>query len=274
MTGSFAAGDVVLLIDHRGRETAAALIEGSPVRTPVGDVDVDDIVGQEPGVSVTTTSGKRVLALRPTLAEQIVHQPRGAQIIYPKDALAMVGALDVGPGMHVLECGLGSGGLTAWLLRVGAHVTAVERREDFARLAAKNLARTAPLARLTVVVGDLDEVELTDTYDRVALDMVDPWRAISWLAGVLGPGGRLGAYVTNAMQLHDTVEALDAAGFVRIEAREVLERRWVARGQVVRPELRMVAHTGFIVTAHVTPRARLRAAEGRVSRSGSPVESG
>jgi len=257
---TFRPGDLVLLVDHRGRETLVELEESRPViTTAVGPVSIAELLGQEPGVAVTTGSGRRVLAVRPTLAELVVHMPRGAQLIYPKDAVVMLEALDVAPGLRVLECGVGSGGLTLWLLRAGAEVVAVDRREEFARLAAKNVDRFGDAGRLAVRVGELAEVVGDERFDRVALDMVDPWEVIRWIAAVMEPGARLAAYVTNALQIHQTAMALEHAGFARIQVREVLERRWVARGQVVRPELRMVAHTGFVVSAAVTPRARERA---------------
>lgn len=261
MSGAFQVGDSVLLVDHRGRETVAELTEAGVVRTAVGEVAMGDLVGHEPGEAVVTSKGKRILAVRPTLAEAVVHMPRGAQIIYPKDALAILGALDVAPGQRVLECGVGSGGLTVWLARLGASVVAVERRPDFARRAEKNVARLGGSERVSIIVGELADVVPQGPYDRVVLDMVHPWEVIPWIGAELAPGGRIVAYVTNALQIHETVEALEASGYVRIEVRELLERRWVARGEIVRPELRMVAHTGFIVSAHVTPRARRLAAE-------------
>lgn len=274
MTDAFRYGDFVLVVDHRGREHLVELVEGAVVEMAAGRIATQAIVGVLPGVALETSSGKRVVLLRPTLADAVVHMPRGAQVIYPKDAVAILEAADVGPGLRVLECGVGSGGLTLWLARMGASVTAVERRADFARLAEKNLARFGDPSRVRILLGELDAVALDGPYDRVLLDMVDPWSVIRWIGAELDHGGRLAAYVTNALQLHETAAALEAAGFVRIEVREVLERRWVARGEVVRPELRMVAHTGFIVAAAVTPRAIERARGVRRRGTGAAEESG
>jgi tRNA (adenine57-N1/adenine58-N1)-methyltransferase len=181
--------------------------------------------------------------------------PRGATIVYPKDSALIVGFADIFPGARVLEAGVGSGALTLSLLRaVGekGHVHSVERREDFAENAKSNITNYfggAP-ANWSLDIGSVQEKEFPESFDRVVLDMLAPWECIEISAKVLRPGGVFMAYVATTTQLSATAEALKEDGhFTEPESFESMVRGWHHEGLAVRPQQRMIGHTGFLIFA-------------------------
>jgi tRNA (adenine57-N1/adenine58-N1)-methyltransferase len=262
--GAFRIGDRVQLTDPKGRLHTVVLESGKQFHTHRGAIAHDDLIGAPEGSVVMSTANTGYLALRPLLADFVLSMPRGAQVIYPKDAAQIVGFGDIGPGMRVLEAGAGSGALTCSLLRaVGSagSVTSYERREDFADVARGNVeAFFAEVpANWSLRLGDLAEHPADEVVDRVVLDMLEPWAVLPTVAAALRPGGVLVGYVATVTQLSTYVEALRAQGvWTEPHAWESLLRPWHAVGLAVRPEHRMVAHTAFLVSAR-------RLAEGTVA---------
>jgi tRNA (adenine57-N1/adenine58-N1)-methyltransferase catalytic subunit len=253
-SGPFQVGDQVQLTDPKGRHHTFTLEAGREFHTHKGSFEHDALIGQPEGSVITSTGGTVYLALRPLLADYVLSMPRGATVIYPKDAAQIIGMADIFPGARVIEAGAGSGALTMSLLRaVGAegHVHSYERREDFAKIARKNVERFfgGPQAAWTLTVGDLAE-ELDDSEaDRVILDMLAPWECLDAVAPVLVPGGVLCVYVATTTQLSTVVEALrEHGGFTEPASSETMLRTWHVEGLAVRPSHRMVGHTGFLVT--------------------------
>lgn len=252
--GPFAPGDRVQLTDPKGRLHTVTLEAGKAFHTHRGALAHDDLIGLDEGSVVTSTSNTQYLALRPLLADFVLSMPRGAQVVYPKDAAQIVMMADVYPGARVLEAGAGSGALTCSLLRAVGETGAVhswERREDFADIARANVERFfgAPHPAWTLTVGDVAEAAGVEV-DRVVLDMLSPWEVLPVVADALVPGGVLVAYVATTPQLSAVVEALRAHGsFTEPRAWECLVRDWHVDGLAVRPDHRMVAHTAFLVTS-------------------------
>jgi tRNA (adenine57-N1/adenine58-N1)-methyltransferase catalytic subunit len=221
-----------------------------------GRIAHDELLGRAEGGTVRSTRGERFLVLRPTLGEFVLEMPRGAQVVYPKDLGAILIAADLFPGARVLEAGTGSGALTMALVRaVGpeGRVVSYEMREDFARVAERNITRylgetrSLVLRRRNLADGILPD----DTpADRMVLDLPEPWRMVPEAERALVPGGIFLAYLPTVPQIVQTAETLQAAGtFALIETVEILLRPWNVEGRSVRPAHRMVAHTGFLVTA-------------------------
>jgi tRNA (adenine57-N1/adenine58-N1)-methyltransferase len=262
--GAFVAGDRVQLTDPKGRHHTVVLEPGKQFHTHRGAIEHDHLIGAPEGSVVHSTANTGYLALRPLLADYVLSMPRGAQVIYPKDAAQIVGFGDVGPGMRVLEAGAGSGALSCSLLRaVGSEgsLTSYERREDFLDVARGNVGAffgEVP-ANWNLRLGDLADHPVDEVVDRVVLDMLEPWAVLPTVAAALRPGGVLVGYVATTTQLSTYVEALRAQGlWTEPQAWESLLRPWHAVGLAVRPEHRMVAHTAFLVTAR-------RLAEGAVA---------
>jgi tRNA (adenine57-N1/adenine58-N1)-methyltransferase len=253
--GPFVAGERITLTDNKNRRHSVVLAVGGRFHTTKGAVDHDELIGRPEGVVVTSVGGTSYLALRPLLNEYTVTMPRGAQVIYPKDAAQIAMSADIFPGARVVEAGVGSGALTCTLLRaIGptGRLTSYERRDDFAAQARKNVDNFfgVPLPNWDLVVGDLVESLGEDPVDRVILDMLAPWECVEALAQVLVPGAVFCAYVATTTQLARTVETLRVqGGFTEPEATETLIRAWHAEGLAVRPRHDMVGHTGFVVTA-------------------------
>jgi len=260
-TGVFHTGDIVQLTDPKGRHHTIILEPGQRFHTYKGSLAHDDIIGRDDGSVVTTDKDVDYVALRPRLADYVLSMPRGAAIIYPKDAADIIHRADIGPGQRVVEAGVGSGALTLWLLRAMApdgELISVERREEFAEIADANVhtyyGDTTPAAwslRLGDFVEVADDIE-PQSVDRVVLDMLAPWECIDASMRILRPGGILIAYVATVTQLSRVVEAIRQTGrFTTPESSETLVRTWHIDGLAVRPNHRMIGHTAFLVWARL-----------------------
>jgi tRNA (adenine57-N1/adenine58-N1)-methyltransferase catalytic subunit len=253
-SSTFRPGDRVQLTDPKGRMHTVVLEPGREFHTHRGVVAHDDLIGRPDGSVVTSSGGTAYLALRPLLADYVLGMPRGAQVIYPKDAAQIVAMGDVFPGAKVLEAGAGSGALTCWLLRaVGptGRLYSYEQRADFADVARRNVeafARGVP-DNWFLAVDDVAACTERD-FDRIVLDMLTPWKQLDLVERALVPGGVFVGYVATTPQLSELVEALRGrGGFTEPRAWETLVRDWHADGLAVRPDHRMIAHTAFLVTA-------------------------
>lgn len=250
----FSDGDRVHLVDRKGRQYALTLKAGEVFQFSGETLAHDDLIGKPDGSLVTLSRGRPMLALRPTLSEYVLKMPRGAQVLYPKDLGVILQWADIYPGARVFEAGTGSGALTMALLRaVGdrGHVISYEAREDFARTAMKNIERyLGPAHNFTLRQRNAYEgIEETDV-DRVVLDLPEPWQVIPHAAGALRSGGVYLSYVPTIPQVMQTVKALHRAQvFSMIQTFETLLRTWNIEGRSVRPDLRMVAHSGFLTVA-------------------------
>jgi tRNA (adenine57-N1/adenine58-N1)-methyltransferase catalytic subunit len=252
--GPFQAGDRVQLTDPKGRMHTLVLVPGKVFHTHRGALAHDELIGLPDGSVVTSTGGTAYLALRPLLADYVLSMPRGAQVIYPKDAAQIVAMGDIFPGARVLEAGAGSGALTCSLLRAAGpdgHVTSYELRPDFAEIARRNVEAffRGEVPTWTLHVGDVAECAETG-FDRIILDMLTPWDVLDLVERALVPGGVFLGYVATTPQLSELVEALrERGGFTEPRAWESLVRDWHADGLAVRPDHRMIAHTAFLVSA-------------------------
>jgi tRNA (adenine57-N1/adenine58-N1)-methyltransferase catalytic subunit len=299
--GPFAPGDQVQLTDPKGRKHLVLLAEGRTFHTHRGGLAHDDLIGAPEGTVVKSSGGTPYVAFRPLLADFTLSMGRGAAVVYPKDAAQIIALADIFPGARVLEAGAGSGALSCWLLRsVGEDglLVSYERRADFADIARANVERFfgGPHPAWQLRVGDLMEVTgaladdagpaepaagqaesagrpdpagPADSFDRVVLDMLAPWEFAHVAADALIPGGVLCCYVATVTQLSRTVEAIrEQSSFDEPAAWESLVRGWHADGLAVRPEHRMVGHTGFLITARrlaqgiTAPPRRRRPAKG------------
>lgn len=253
MSTTFQYGERALLVDSKQRRYLVTLSEGGEFHSHAGFVPHSDLVGRVEGVRLRSTRGANYLAIRPTLEDFVVEMPRGAQVIYPKDLapICMIG--DIGPGVRVLESGVGSGALSMTMLRWGAEIIGYELREDFAARARSNVSSflgAEAMSRYRVELRDcyegIDERDL----DRVVLDLPEPWRVIPHAEEALRPGGILVAYtpsITQAASVRATMD--ERRGWMSARTLEVLHRTWYIAGAAVRPDHRMVAHTGFLTTA-------------------------
>ena len=253
--GVFAEGDLVLLVDRKGRSHLRRLSSGGVFHTHSGAVGWDDLLGKPEGSEVRSPGGGRMVAFRPTLSDFVVKMQRGAQVIYPKDLGPMLMFADIAPGHRVLESGVGSGALSMALLRAGAVVFGYEIRADFAQRAMANVSEfLGPDAtdRYLVEQRDCYEGIEVDGLDRVALDLPEPWRVAPHAARRLRPGGLLIAYTPSVVQATRLREALDGGPWALASTVEILQRTWHIAGEAVRPDHRMVAHTGFLTHARLS----------------------
>lgn len=254
MSGNLEAGDLVQFLDNKGRRYQAVLTPGKEFHSHSGFVPHTEIIGLPEGSTVRTTRGQAFLVLRPTLSEFILKMPRGAQVIYPKDIGPILMLADIAPGVRVLESGVGSGALSMGMLRAGADIVGYELREDF-----MNRARTNVEQFLGAEYLDRYRVELRDCYegideqdlDRVVLDLPEPWQVVPHAATALRPGGILVAYTPSVVQVSQLREALQRSKFFAAETVEIMQRGWYVEAQAVRPDHRMVGHTGFLTAARL-----------------------
>jgi tRNA (adenine57-N1/adenine58-N1)-methyltransferase len=248
-----AAGDKVVLLDSKKRRYLLDLEAGGEFHSHAGFVRHDDVIGRPEGTFVRSTKGNDYIVLRPTLEDFVVEMPRGAQVIYPKDLAPICMLADIGPGVKVLESGIGSGALSMTMLRYGAEIVGYEIREDFANRAMANVRGflgSEALDRYRVVIGDsYAGIDPSDgPFDRVVLDLPEPWQVVPHAEAVLRSGGILVAYTPSITQAAQTREVLRGK-WIDARTLEVLHRGWHIDGQAVRPDHRMVAHTGFLTVA-------------------------
>ena len=258
--GPFVIGDHVQLRGPRGKLHTITLEAGGQYHTHKGPLAHDDVIGKPEGSVISTSNGVPYLALRPLLADFVLSMARGAAIIYPKDSAHIVAIADVAPGHRVLDAGVGSGALTLSLLRAvgeSGSVLSMERREEFAQIAAANVSTFfgSQPTHWECQVGDFQDLATSlpaMSVDRVVLDMLAPWECVDAVAHVLEPGGVLAVYVATATQLSRVVEALRETGrFTPCVSEEILVRPWHVEGLAVRPEHRMIGHTGFVMSTRI-----------------------
>lgn len=259
MRGVFRAGERVQLTGPKGRLNTITLRAGAVFGTHRGDIKHDDIIGKPDGSVITNQAGVEYLALRPLLTDFVLSMPRGAAIVYPKDAASIVTMGDIFPGARVVEAGVGSGALSMYLLRAigeSGSLTSFERRAEFAEIAKANVETQFGYVpdNWSIQLGSLQDELLTvvepGSIDRVVLDMLAPWECIDAVSEALAPGGVLICYVATVTQLSRVAEEIKATGnYADPEAFESLVRGWHLQGLAVRPEHRMGGHTGFLLTA-------------------------
>ena len=252
---NFKYGDRVQFTDPKGKLYSITLQPGGEWHTHKGWLKHDEIVGQPEGSIFVTNGDLKFQAFRPLLGDYVLSMPRGATIIYPKDAAMILGVADIKPGVRVLESGIGSGALTLSLVRaVGSegHVRSIEIRDDFAQISKQNVSNyfgQIP-TNWELVVGAFQEQEYKPEWDRVILDMLAPWDCVDAAAKALVPGGVILAYVATTTQLSRFAEALKESDlFTEPESTETIVRGWHHEGLAVRPQHRMIAHTGFLTVA-------------------------
>ena len=243
-------GERVMLIDAKDRHYLITLRADAAFHTHAGIIQHNDIIGVPEGSLIRGSTERSFLVLRPTLSDVVLKMPRGAQVIYPKDLGTILMQADIGPGMRVLESGVGSGALSMTMLRAGALITGYEIREDFAEQAKKNVHDmlgddVSYDVKIRDVTLGIDE----EDFDRIVLDMPEPWDVVKHAEGALRPGGILLCYLPTINQTQLLRETLRQHSFGLEETVEILRRTWHIDGRSVRPDHRMVAHTGFLTSA-------------------------
>jgi tRNA (adenine57-N1/adenine58-N1)-methyltransferase len=257
-SGELSAGDIVLLVDVKGRRYLINLEPDGEYHSHAGFVRHSDIIGKVEGSQVATTKGQKFRAFRPSLNDYVLQMKRGAQVIYPKDLAAILMLADIYPGARVFETGIGSGAMSMALLRAGADIVGYEVREDFAARAKKNV-----FAFLGQAVADRYEIHIADAYggigpgfpgmahgarlfDRFVLDLPEPWQVLAHAPMALRPGGIVVAYTPSITQAQQVRHLLAEGAYDEVSTTEVLQRTWHIEGQAVRPDHRMVGHTAFL----------------------------
>jgi len=271
--GFFSIGDRIQLTDPKGKMYTFTITQGKEWHTHKGWIVHDDLVGIPEGSVVSTSAGLKFTAFKPLLGDFVLSMPRGATIVYPKDAAMIIGVADIFPGAKVIEAGVGSGALAISLLRaIGpqGQLDSFERREDFAEIAKENVQTyfgSLP-SNWKLTVGSVQDSSSDKKYDRVVLDMLAPWECVDYAAKILRPGGVFLAYVATTTQLSATAEALKEDGhFTEPLSSETIVRDWHHEGLAVRPMQRMIGHTGFlIVSRRMAPGVEVLARRRRPSK--------
>ncbi|MUM77286.1 tRNA (adenine-N1)-methyltransferase [Pseudodesulfovibrio sp. F-1] len=245
-------GQLVLLISHKGKRYLRKLEAGAEVHTHDGRLLMDDVAEAGFGQYVKTHLGRSYLILKPTLHDLIKGVKRQTQIMYPKEIGYLMMKLGIGPGSTVIESGTGSGGLTtalAWFVGDTGKVISYERRADFYKLAGKNLERVGLASRVEQVNRNIEDGFLHSGADALFLDVRTPWEYLGGIPGAVIPGAMCGFLLPTVNQVSDLLRGLEAGPFAETEVLEILVRRWKPVADRLRPDDRMVAHTGFLVFA-------------------------
>ena len=251
---NYIEGEQILLIDSKKRRYLIELKAGGEFHTHVGAVLHDDLIGLADGSSLKSNRGGVFSTVRPTMSDFVLKMPRGAQVIYPKDLGPILMLADLFPGAQVFESGVGSGALSMTMLRAGANITGYEIREDFAERAKKNVKDALgekALDQYDILIRDAYEGIEEKDFDRMVLDLPEPWNVVPYAKTALRSGGIILAYTPSILQAAKFKEALEENDFALIETMEVMNRTWHIEGQAVRPDHRMVAHTAFLTHARL-----------------------
>lgn len=252
----FKEGDTALLIDSKGRKYLIHLKKNATFSFHKGNIQINEIIGQTDGIRITSSMGEKLVAFKPTLEEYTLKMKRGAQIIYPKDISRILTLLDIYPGAKVFEAGTGSGALTLYLLRsvgTAGKVISYEKREDFYERAKINIEKfISPDLKDALILKNKDLSEGIDEtdFDRAILDLTEPWLFLDKIVAVLRTGGIMGCYLTTVLQIYSLMEEFERNYtdiLYKVGIFELFERKWEKEGLSLRPALRMVGHTGFIV---------------------------
>lgn len=247
----FRSGEKAMFLDSKSRRYLVTLNEEGEFHSHAGFVSHRDVLDRPEGIVVESTKGAKYIVLRPTLEDFVVEMPRGAQVIYPKDLAPICMLADIFPGARVFETGIGSGALSMTMLRWGAHITGLELREDFLNRAKANVRSFIgedALVNYNVSLGDSYEGIPEGRFDRVVLDLPEPWQVVPHAEKSLVRGGILVAYTPSIIQASQVRETLGKQ-WVDQRTLEVLHRTWHIEGNAVRPDHRMVAHTAFLTVA-------------------------
>lgn len=251
----FESGDLIRLVDQKGKVHQITLISGQKFFTNHGAIEHNEIINKSAGSVFESTSGMKYAVFHPSLEEYVMKMPRGAAVIYPQDARNMVGLADISDGDRVLEAGVGSGSLTLHILRALAgsgELVSYEIREEFAQIARKNVEKFVQTQNWNLINDDLANLTSTEKFDAVLLDLLNPWDYLEIIEKHLKPGRPLVCYVATTTQMSRVVETLKVREcWFNPIASEDLHREWHLQGLAVRPNHRMVGHTGFLVQARL-----------------------
>jgi tRNA (adenine57-N1/adenine58-N1)-methyltransferase len=252
----FQEGDLVRLVDQKGKVHQITLISGQNFFTNHGGIAHEDLIGESVGIVVESSSGMKYVAFHPSLEEYAMKMPRGAAVIYPRDARQIIGLANICSGKTVLEAGVGSGSLTMHILQALAgtgKLVSYEIREDFANIAKKNVEKFLKESdNWQLINDDLANIDLTEKFDAVVLDLLNPWDFLNVVEKVLNPGGFFVSYVATTTQMSRLVELMKISGrWFEPSASEDLHREWHLQGLAVRPNHKMIGHTGFLIQARL-----------------------
>jgi tRNA (adenine57-N1/adenine58-N1)-methyltransferase catalytic subunit len=253
------AGDAVLFIDAKEREYLRVLRSGSRVHIRDGFLPADQIIGVAEGSTVRNSAGEPFWVVRPTFASLIPNLPRRAQVIYPKDIGAILLWGDIHPGARIIEIGTGPGAMSMAILRAigsSGHLTSYEVREDFLEMARGNVRQyLGEPSNWTIKLADARQGIEEREVDRMLIDLAEPWILLEQAAAALRFGGVLIAYVPTVLQVKQFVDRARVEGFGLVQVMETFMRSWYVKGLSIRPEHRMIGHTGFIICCRRLPDA-------------------
>ncbi len=253
----FQEGEWVLITTQKGKDWLVLLTSEGIFSCHLGSIPHREILNKQEGDFIETPSRTKFFLFRPSLKDFLFHIKRKTQIIYPKDIGAIICYGDIRPGMKVLECGVGSGAMTLFLLTIlgkEGYLVSLEKRLDFAKLARENIQRVfrGLPTNWYLIVSDIESPAVNVTFDRIVLDLPEPWKAVEAVKKLLKPGGILTSLSPQVTQIQILSRMLRKNGFRCLKTFEILKRDWLIDDSRARPTDRMVAHTGFLLFARRT----------------------
>ncbi|MDR2161670.1 MAG: tRNA (adenine-N1)-methyltransferase [Desulfovibrio sp.] len=251
-------GQLFILLSPRGRRSLRRLTPGQDIHGADGVIPAARLAETGFGSEVRTLQGAPFRILRPTLYDLVRGVKRLTQVLYPKDIGYICVRLGVGNGTRIIEAGSGSGSLTlalSWLSGERGHVYTYECRQEFYDLCGRNLAWAGVGGNVTRHLRDIGEGFLQRDADALFLDVRTPWDYLGQATAALRRGAPLACLLPTVEQVSRLLEALETSSFDDIEVEEILVRGWKPVAGRLRPQDRMVAHTGFLVFARVQERS-------------------
>jgi tRNA (adenine57-N1/adenine58-N1)-methyltransferase len=245
--------DLALVVDLKDKAHLVKIDAGQKFETHHGFILYDAMIGRPWGSVLHSSLGHPYLVVQPGTADLIRHIKRSSQVIFPKDSAYIVMRLNAKPGARVLESGCGSGGLTLALAQAvmpHGRVYSQEIREDFIALTRRNMERVGLAGYVEFIHGDSTQgFKVDEPVDAVFLDMPQPESCVPQARAVLKDGGFFGSLLPTTNQVQNLLRALDRSAFGLIDVEEIMTRRYKPVADRLRPQDRMIAHTGFLIFA-------------------------
>ena len=242
----FKEGDAVLIV-YRDRKYLKVLTKDFNLSVMGNTLTYSDLLDRQEGEQV-----KGFLILKPTLEEILMLGfKRKTQVVYPKDSFYIAFKLDI-KDKRVLEFGTGSGAMTAVLSQLAKEVWTFEAVKDFYTNALKNWERFELCKNVKAHNMDFMESDVEDGFfDACFVDVKEPWLYVDKLRKALKSGAPCAFILPTANQVSQLLKAIDG-GFGDVEVLEILHRYYKVNPDRLRPEDRMVAHTGYLVFCRKT----------------------
>jgi tRNA (adenine57-N1/adenine58-N1)-methyltransferase len=251
MAKTIQKSDTVVLMDEKGNRILLQINDGIRKIKDLGVYNPKELIGKNYYKHIDI-GNRRIMVIEPSIMDKISTIERRAQIILPKDGMFIIFYCDLKSGDTVIEGGAGSGALTLLLanfVKPEGKVISYEIRDEFAKIAHKNVKCAGLEKYVEIKSGDITQEISEKNVDAVVLDIPNPWDAIENAQNALKTGGHIACYSPTMNQVEKTVNIMRKQEFFGIKTLETIQREIMAGEGGVRPSFDTLGHTGYVTFA-------------------------